>query len=410
MSAPRSRFRILLWCLVALTVAVGAAPSRTQAQTPAPSAAPKFVLKPVDQAGPYFALTLEAGTDESLAVDLGNAGTEPVAARTYAADVYTLVNGGFGVRDEDSSTGTTTWLDYPAETLHLPPRQMIERKFTIHAPEGTAPGQYIAALVLQTAEPIAVSGTEMLRQRIVTSIAVFITVPGPLTPKLEIGQASLNQASERNVLQIEVSNPGNVLLKPAGTVTVTNDAGEAVVTAPIQMRSVYADSATTIEIPIPATVAPGKYAVSVTLADEETGVEASASDLSLDLSASADATPVAAPLAIDAVTIEPSRDAATNNLRFINVSVLLSNTGESVNGARLIMHVTRDGALVENFPLSESLLVPRGTTEVRQRYLPMDEWVPGTYAFSIILEAVDVRSGQSTILATADAPTTITVP
>ncbi|HET8524959.1 MAG TPA: hypothetical protein VFL82_17130, partial [Thermomicrobiales bacterium] len=136
MNAPCSRFRILLWCLVALTVAVGALPSAAQAQTSAPAAAPEFILKPVDQAGPYFALTMEAGSDKSLAVDLGNAGTEPVAARTYAADVYTLINGGFGVRDEDaSSTGTTTWLDYPAETLQLPPRKMIERTFTVHVPE-----------------------------------------------------------------------------------------------------------------------------------------------------------------------------------------------------------------------------------------------------------------------------------
>jgi hypothetical protein len=76
-----------------------------------------------------------------------------------------------------TQTGTTTWLDYPAETLDLDPGRKVERDFTVTIPDDTPPGQYITGIVLQTAEPIAVGESTMLRQNIVKAIAVFITIP-----------------------------------------------------------------------------------------------------------------------------------------------------------------------------------------------------------------------------------------
>src|SRR5690606_5431453 len=129
------------------------------------------------------------------------AGNEPVSTITYVADAYTLVNGGFGVEGpDDEISEPATWITYSTETLDLAPGEGLERTFTVSIPEGTAPGQYIAGLSIQTAESIAVGGSEMLRQIIKKSIAIFITVPGPETPELAIGDIQINQADTSTTL------------------------------------------------------------------------------------------------------------------------------------------------------------------------------------------------------------------
>jgi len=130
------------------------------------AAAPSFLIEPVgdDQEGAYFVVELKPGESETLTIALGNAGADEAPARTYAADVFSLVNGGFGIEPEDADTsGTTTWLDYEAETLEIPPGRMLEREFTVSVPDDAEPGQHITGIVIQTLEPIAVGDSAMLR-------------------------------------------------------------------------------------------------------------------------------------------------------------------------------------------------------------------------------------------------------
>jgi hypothetical protein len=408
-----SRRRLLLCLLLSLATLLRLPTGHALAQaTPEPSQAPpQFVLAPVGQSGTYFTLTADPGSKTKLTVALGNAGTESVKARTYAADAYTLINGGFGIKSEDEpSTGTTTWLGYHAKSLDLAPGQLVKRSFTVSIPKDTAPGQYITGIVLQTANPIAIGDSGMLKQTIAKAIAVFITVPGPVKPQLAIGKASLKQTEVATSLVVEIANPGNVLLKPEGTVTMTSAGGQPVLSAPVAMGSVYAGTATTLEIPVLTTVlAPGTYNVAVALQDKATGVHAEAPSLSVTVAAS-DTTKTPSPVTIGAVTLDPITDSATGKLQIVNVTVSLVNTGPAVPSARLTLHVVRDGQVVEDFPLNSSLVVPPGTTEIQQRYLPITGWTAGTYSFSVTLEAVDANSGQTTVLATAEAPTTVVVP
>jgi hypothetical protein len=408
-----------LKALKALTVTMMAAfiltapvSASTDTATPQANAAPDFILAPVDQETPYFTLTLQPGETKKLAVELGNAGESPVEAITYAADAYTLVNGGFGVRSEsDPVSGTTTWLDYKSRTLTLKPGKIVKQTFNVTVPETIEPGQYISGLVLQTAKPIAVPGSPMLQQTILKSIAVFITIPGPVHPHLKIGDATLNRITGSSVLEIQIENPGNVLLKPSGSVIISNDAGETIITAPIAMGSVYAGTSTILEVAVPESVTPGTYTAAVDLKDEATGATAHSDELTFDIEAAADVTtPPASAVQIDSVVAEPSRDETTGDLRFVNVTVQLSNNGEPLTSARLTLHVTLDGAFVEDFPLNSSLVVPNGVSQVQQRYLPPGEWAAGTYAFSVSLEAVDPGTGQATVIATATSDDVVTGP
>src|SRR5215217_6742247 len=72
-------------------------------------------ISPMGTSDSYFKLSLPAGATQELAVMLANKGDAPTSSDTYAADAYSIVNGGFGARSgSDPATGATTWLSYAA--------------------------------------------------------------------------------------------------------------------------------------------------------------------------------------------------------------------------------------------------------------------------------------------------------
>ena len=150
----------------------------------------RLSLRAIGQAGSFFDLTLRPGETRSLEVEIINAGKAAVAARTYAADVYTIINGGFGGRlRAEPETGTTTWLDYTADVLQLPAGRTTHRSFAVTVPIDAGPGEYITSLVLENDQPIPGGGAVALDQIIRQAIGVVVTVPGERAPALAIGEA-----------------------------------------------------------------------------------------------------------------------------------------------------------------------------------------------------------------------------
>lgn len=410
-----SRRDVLLTWFIAVLFAVSLSPASLLARgstpeaTPAPEP-PAFLLEPVGQDGSYFTVTMEPGSTQELTVAFGNGGKEPVSALTYLSDAYTLVNGGFGVHaPEEPTSGVTTWIDYPTETLELASGSRLERTFTVTVPEDAEPGQYISALSIQTAEPIAVGDSDMLRQIIKKSVAVFVIVPGPERVELEIGEVRVEQAASSSTLIIDIRNPGNVFLNPEGTVEVTTADGKPVLSAPVAMGPVYAGTGTTLEVYIPTVLEAADYTVSVSLGDEKRGVTIEEPALAVVVAEPlAAATPVAEPVTVAEATIDPIT--SDDTLQAVNVQVVLENPASAIPSARLTLHVMRDGELVEDYPLNSSLVVQAGTTEMQQRYIPLAGWETGEYSFALTLEAVDSATGQVTVLATHELEKTITVP
>lgn len=228
-------------------------------------------LKPVDQQGSYFSLSMDPGQSRQLKVELGNHGAAPIAARTYAADGYTLINGGFGAGDRDSTpTAAATWLTYPTDVLQLPAGQANVRTFTLMVPAGAAPGDYVSALVLENDAPIQGSGSVALNQIVRQVIAVSIHVSGPLQPALTLGTASHKISGDKSVVAVQVKNTGTTNLKPAGTLLIRDHDGKTVSQAAVSLDSVYARTDTQSETTLNGKLQPGDYTAAVTLADPAT--------------------------------------------------------------------------------------------------------------------------------------------
>jgi len=164
-------------------------PDASAESTPVLDAGPAFVIRPQDGVdGDYFTLEAEAGTTSELTIVLGNADDEPLELLTYVNDAVPMINGGFAVADpEVKATGPATWIDYPSETFEFAPGEGVTRTFTVTVPDDAEPGQYIAGISLQTAEPLEVEGTDLFNQIIRKTIAVFIIVPGEETPAFNLG-------------------------------------------------------------------------------------------------------------------------------------------------------------------------------------------------------------------------------
>jgi hypothetical protein len=114
--ATIARPLIVLLLLLAGITSAGAQES-TPDSPPAPTG-PNFALHAKGKPdASHLSTELAPGESTTLTVVIGNGDVEPLLLRTYTADSYSLVNGGFGVREEaDPATEPTTWLDYPAET------------------------------------------------------------------------------------------------------------------------------------------------------------------------------------------------------------------------------------------------------------------------------------------------------
>jgi hypothetical protein len=250
----------------------------------------KLGLLPVGQPGPYFDLTMKPGETGTFAVHIANDGETAVAAATYAADVYTIINGGFGGRLRDEpQTGATGWIDYPADVLELAPGDATHRSFTIAVPHSAPPGEYITSLILENDQPTLDEAALGLNQIVRQAVAVVVTVPGSRLPGLAIGRAAHIVAAGRSIVQIAVENTGNIRLKPIVGFSLVDPAGAQVSHATVQMDTFYAHTKAFVEVPLAALLAPGSYRVGLTLADARQGAEATAGEIMLIVEAPAEA-------------------------------------------------------------------------------------------------------------------------
>jgi hypothetical protein len=377
------------------------APVSAQEATPPATAetGPRFVIRPADGAdGDYFTLEADAGSVNQLTVVLGNADDEELTLRTYANDTIPMTNGGFSIADEEApATGTATWIDYPAETFTFQPGEGVERSFTVTIPEDAGAGQYIAGLALQTAEPLAVEGTSMFNQIIRKSIAVFIIVPGPEAPSFELGDPALRADGAMPRIEIPLANTGNVLVKPQGDLTLMNEAGDVVLTAPIAMGSVYAGTTVPLVVGLTGNLPDGDYTLSIALRDEATGSTAALDGVPITIDAASSAP------AQFSMTAEVTLSPDTSNPAFANVNVTIDNQGNPAGQAEVLLDVLKDGELIETFALAASLALPQGTTNVTQRYIPPTGWEAGTWSFVLRLNVIDESTNVATTVVTLDS-------
>jgi len=399
-------FTLFFFVVVGLTLPG----SRTSAEeaTPTPSPTPptempKLGIKPVGEDGIFFTETIEPGKSADLSVEFFNPGSFDIEVLTYAADVYSLINGGFGAElAGEPASGTTTWLSFEPQQFDLRRGKGVQVPFAVAVPEETAPGEYITSLVIQTAEAIKGTGDLAVDQILRQAVAVAITVPGDQRPGLELGAASYKDNAVVDSLLFEVRNTGNVHLKPQGTVRIVDATGAEILSAEVAMDTVYAGTTTMLELGLSEPFRLGEYQAFLELGDPDRGGHAAADGVPLAVTELTELTTTS--VQVDNLSVDLVRTPDGKTVQFANVGVSVRNSGETVQNTQIVLSVERDGELVEEYPLTSDAPLETGPTSLQQRYLPLTGWMPGSYSFTVSVETVDPSSGNVTVLATSAEP------
>lgn len=353
----------------------------------------------------YVELELNPTESASFSARVNTEGTDHASLLAFIGNAVNPVNGGFAVADITTEpTGAAAWFSLDKESFELEPGAAESFTVSVAVPENTPPGQYIAGLIVQTAEPLGSDEPQEgfgLLPIIRSAMAIQITVPGAVTPGFELGTPAMTIQNDTPVVSAPITNTGNVLVKPAGTLTVASPDGTALVTSPIEMGSVYMGNSTSVQVSLPNQFAPGDYLVSIELTDAATGTGAEQQAVPVTMAA-AEATPVTFSFG---VSVKPDGDP----VRFADVAVLISNGGDSIPTATVKLHVFHDGVEVEVYPLSTNQAIPAGDSTINQRYIPAGDWQIGTYTFAVEIVVVEGQTGTETAIGTIESNDSITV-
>jgi hypothetical protein len=403
-SASRILFLSLIFLFGVLSPSVSAQDSGTPEATPE-SDRIEFALAPVGEHPDGFFKDLEVspGGSIDLAIVVMNLGTVPLKLDTFKSNAINTTNGGFTTEDAAAEPSeATTWVDFPAQTIELEAGAAQEISFSVTVPADAQPGQYISALSAKTAEALPMPGTDSLDYTLSSALTVGILVPGEMTHAFSLGEPEILPDREVRTLSIPVQNEGNYLVRPAGDLVIADADGKDVLTAPIEMGSVYAGLGTTIEVLLPEQMAAGDYTVSFSMTDPESGATDEITNAAVTIDELADPTGVS----LSSATIEPNAD----EISFANVDITLDNGGQEIPASNVTLEVMHDGVAVESFPLATNQVLLNGENTFTARYIPAGTWESGEYTFRIVVSAVDPQGGQQTILLDDDLDATIVVP
>ncbi len=356
--------------------------------------------------GEPFIAQLEPGGSTTFTLVLSNQSASTMGLSVYTGNTYSALNGGLTLGPlGEELVSPATWLGFSPFSVDLQPDEEQTSTFTVSVPEGTAPGEYVAAIAVETVDAYAVEGSSTFLQKVRKVLAVYIVVPGDFESSFTLGTpiAQLTSTGVGVRLRVPVVNTGNVRVILGGELVLFDKSGVQLANATIQMRAVYGGHQTFVEVGLPTAPPAGEYLLSLDLKDQLS-----------EATASLDKAPVVIPdasaaqfdVSMTSGTVTPGGDP----IQFASIAVTLNNQGATIQSSRLTVSVSRNGELVEDFVLANSLAIPTGEITVEQRYIPLAGFESGTWTFSLKLEVIDAASGLATPILTQENFATLEVP
>jgi len=223
-----------------------------------------FGVQPVqaDHNRGYFVFRMRAGTARSGHLEAFNTSDRPVALRVYAVDGLTGVTSGVVYADHaDRVSATGRWLATSAHRIVLGPRARRLMAFSLRVPAGTAPGDYLAGLALENANPLTSAGRFQVREIVRTVVGVEVVVPGPAHAQIELGSVTLKALPGTNAsaVTVHLADTGRLLCKPVLTVSVSGRGGQLTETRALD--TVLPGDPIPYPFAWPHSLAPGRYLI-----------------------------------------------------------------------------------------------------------------------------------------------------
>jgi hypothetical protein len=199
----------------------------------------------------YFVLDAAPGRTVRSAVLVRNGGTIAGTANLYAVDATTGATSGTVFRDNKTpAQAVGAWIHLDERRLTLAPGEQRTVGFTVAIPADATAGQHVGGLVAEDAAPppSMASGEFHVNVRTLVQTAVQVDLPGPRVDQVTLGAVTAGGQAGDQTLLLGLTNAGNQMVKPTGTLTVT-DAQDRV----LQTLSLHLDTflpGTAIQYPV----------------------------------------------------------------------------------------------------------------------------------------------------------------
>jgi len=244
----------------------------------ATASGPSFALQALQTPNgmSYFVYHARPTTVLSGRVRVANAGGAAGDVALYAVDATTGQTSGTVYLDGRAPRSAVgSWIVLGAKRLTLSPGESRIVPFTVTVPAGVVPGQHVGGIVAENLLPSATplptpagggGGTLIVKFRTLDIVAVEVDVPGHLKAGVKISGVTAGGTQGHQTLQIGMSNSGNVIVKPQGTMDVADADGRRVQHLTFTMDSFLPWTA--IDYPVPVrghALGAGSYEATIVL-------------------------------------------------------------------------------------------------------------------------------------------------
>jgi hypothetical protein len=176
----------------------------------------------------YFIRTVRRGAGFKDQVIVVNSAAAPVTLWVSAVDGLTGVTSGAVYGDRgDTLRDAGLWVKPAVAKISVPARSRVSVPFSVRVPRTASPGDHLAGLALQNAQPRRTRGRFSITEIVRTVVGVEIKVPGPAQPQIALRHLSLAPlpGTSDPSLVVSLTSVGRRLCKPRLAVELSGPGG-----------------------------------------------------------------------------------------------------------------------------------------------------------------------------------------
>lgn len=220
----------------------------------------------------YFIFDGKPGIVEKNSIRVTNTGNIPGTANLYAVDATTAQTSGAVYLSKDSPRNDVgAWATLAVSQITLNPGQSRTVSFQVAIPANARPGQHLGGIVAenaaqQTSTSTKNNNTFQVKVKTLTIVAIQVNLPG--TPVEQLAATSIQSGGDNGYQRILIGlgNGGNVMLKPFGSLQISNAQGQVVKNITLKLDTFLPE--TSISYPVNITgqaLGAGDYQAALTL-------------------------------------------------------------------------------------------------------------------------------------------------
>src|SRR6266704_1801639 len=244
----------------------------------AASGGASFSLQPVtyDPHNPvtqsYFIFDSKPGIVIKNRVRVTNSGTAKGTVGLYAVDATTgQTNGAVYLNRDDPRQDVGAWVTLGVQQLTLTPGQSKIVPFQVTIPGTIRPGQHLGGIVAenltqQSSAQTNKNSTFQINVKSLTIVAVQVNLPGIPVEQMAASGVQAGGQNGYQQLLVGLSNTGTVMLKPSGSLQVSDAQGQVLKNIALKLDTFLPQ--TSIKYPVTITgqgLGPGNYQAALTL-------------------------------------------------------------------------------------------------------------------------------------------------